>query len=260
MQKEKEREIMETAMLAGEILLENGAEIFRVEDTVKRICTHYGMHSGSTFVLTNGIFVTSGNAVEETFARVRQLPVRGANLDKVAAVNQLSREIVEGRYTVGEARDMLEEIKKRPGKSKKMLLFAAGMSAACFCHMFGGNLTDSAAAFLAGVLVYLFILLVGDPWLSKIVTYVAGGAIVTLTCAFLSGLYAGSHMNEMIIGAMMPLVPGLAFTNGIRDLANGDYLSGSVRLLDAMLVFLCIAVGAGLAIDLFNRMTGGALL
>ena len=50
----------------------------------------------------------------------------------------------------------------------------------------------------------------------------------------------------------MPLVPGVAFTNAIRDIANGDYLSGAVRMLDAMLVFVCIAVGAGMSMALLH--------
>ncbi len=43
----------------------------------------------------------------------------------------------------------------------------------------------------------------------------------------------------------MPLVPGVPFTNAIRDIADGDYISGSVRMLDALLIFFCIAIGVG---------------
>ena len=64
----------------------------------------------------------------------------------------------------------------------------------------------------------------------------------------------------MIIGAIIPLVPGIAFTNGIRDIADGDYIAGSVRMLDAILVFLCIAVGVGAVITVYHRLTGGMLL
>ena len=38
-----ERLVLETAMDAGHILLENGAEIFRVEETMDRICRYFGV-------------------------------------------------------------------------------------------------------------------------------------------------------------------------------------------------------------------------
>ena len=64
----------------------------------------------------------------------------------------------------------------------------------------------------------------------------------------------------MIIGAIMPLIPGIPFTNGVRDLADGDYISGSVRLLDAILTFICIATGVGVVISFYHHMTGDGLL
>ena len=71
------QEIMEIAMRAGHILLENGAEISRVEETIDRICRHYGIQSANSFVLSNGIFSTMGNQREEFFARVQHIPVSG---------------------------------------------------------------------------------------------------------------------------------------------------------------------------------------
>ena len=90
-----EDEVMELAMQAGELLLENGAEIFRVEETMDRICRHYGVESASQFILMNYILATAGEGHGHMFAKVRHIPVNGSHLDKVAAVNQLSREIAD---------------------------------------------------------------------------------------------------------------------------------------------------------------------
>ena len=103
MKEQNDKEVVELALLAGHILLENGAEIFRVEETMERICAHFGVESASEFVLSNGIFVTVGNERENVFAKVQHIPVSGTHLDKVAAVNQLSREISRDVYTVPEA-------------------------------------------------------------------------------------------------------------------------------------------------------------
>ena len=104
------REVLDAAMEAGHILLENGAEIFRVEETIHRISKAFGVESLDTFVLTNGIFMTAGNENEKKFSRVHYIPVKGAQLHRVAAVNQLSREIEEGKYTIEEVKQKLEEI------------------------------------------------------------------------------------------------------------------------------------------------------
>ena len=56
------------------------------------------------------------------------------------------------------------------------------------------------------------------------------------------------------------MVPGIAFTNGIRDIADGDYIAGSVRILDAILVFFSAALGMGVLIALWNYLGGGVRL
>ena len=91
---EDDRQVLEVAMEAGHILLENGAEIARVEETMQRISRAFGVESGSFFVLSNGIFTTGGRKDGPSggqFAHVQHIPVHGARLDKVVAVNQLSR-------------------------------------------------------------------------------------------------------------------------------------------------------------------------
>lgn len=256
----QQKEILEAAMEAGHILLENGAEIFRVEETIDRICHYYGVESESSFILSNGIFTTAGNDREQYFAKVRHIPVSSAHLNRVAAVNQLSREITEGKYTIEEVRIHLEEIRVMPGKRNSTQILASGIGSACFCFLFGGSLADSLVALASGVLLYMYVLYIGAPHLSKIVSNIGGGALVTVICSILFSLGAGDHLNFMIIGSIMPLIPGVAFTNAIRDIADGDYISGSVRMLDALLVFFCIAIGVGMVFSLLKQMTGGAML
>lgn len=257
---EEEREVMEAAMEAGHILLENGAEIFRVEETINRICRHYGITSSNAFILSNGIFATSGSTVEESFAKVQHIPVSGSHLNRVAAVNQLSREIEENRYTIKEVRQRLEQIRTMPGKSRHMLILSSGVGSGAFCYLYGGSLIDCVAAFLAGLILYVFVLFVSTPYLSKMVSGIAGGTVATTICMILYHLGIGEHLNQMVIGSIIPLVPGVAFTNAIRDIADENYIAGSVRMLDAMLVFFGIAMGVGLVFTIYQRFMGGAIL
>lgn len=95
MNAESTREALDVASLAGDILLASGAEIFRVEETIDRIARAYGVNSSDAFVLSSGIFLTAESGKKQEFARVRHIPLSAARLDKVTAVNQLSREIEE---------------------------------------------------------------------------------------------------------------------------------------------------------------------
>ena len=69
-------------------------------------------------------------------------------------------------------------------------------------------------------------------------------------CVVLNRIGVSEHLDLAITGAIIPMIPGVAFTNGIRDIVDGDYLSGCVRLLDAILVFCSIAIGVGLGLKL----------
>lgn len=260
MGKQSDEEVLDLALMAGHILLENGAEIYRVEETIDRICGYYGVNSENAFVLSNGIFLTAGSARESFFAKVQHIPVSGTHLNKVAAVNQLSREIVEGRHTIQDAYRILEEIRTMPGKKWWMQTLASGVGSAAFCIFFGGTFGDSLAAFAAGICLYLYVLWLSVPHLSKIVGNIGGGALVTVVCCLLYLMGVGENLNFMMIGTIMPLVPGVAFTNSIRDVADGDYISGSVRMLDALLVFFCIAIGVGIGFSLISLVPGSGTL
>ena len=257
---QEEHRVLELAMDAGALLLQNGAEIFRVEETMQRICRHYGVNSGDFFVLSNGLFVTGCHGTPEPFARVEHLRIRGVQLDKVVAVNQLSREISDGRYTVEEAEQKLAEIRALPPKRAVFQYLASAVGAGCFCRLFGGGALDMLAAFLAGLLLHVYVLRISAPHLSKIVGSIFGGALVTAICIVCHSFGLGANLSAMIAGAIIPLVPGIAFTNGIRDIGDGNYIAGTVRLLDAILVFLCIAIGVGVVFTVYHRIMGGVLL
>ena len=260
MGRQSDEEVLDLALMAGHILLENGAEIYRVEETIDRICGYYGVNSENAFVLSNGIFLTAGSTRESFFAKVQHIPVSGTHLNKVAAVNQLSREIVEGKHTIQDAYRILEEIRTMPGKKRWMQTLASGVGSAAFCIFFGGTFGDSLAAFAAGICLYLYVLWLSVPHLSKIVGNIGGGALVTVVCCLLYLMGVGENLNFMMIGTIMPLVPGVAFTNSIRDVADGDYISGSVRMLDALLVFFCIAIGVGIGFSLISLVLGSGTL
>ncbi|MCC8152612.1 MAG: threonine/serine exporter family protein [Lachnospiraceae bacterium] len=257
-------DVLLVAMDAGHILLENGAEIFRVEETMLRIGRHFGVQNEDVFVLSNGIFTTGGSQEQghkKSFARVQHIPMHTTSLDKVVAINQLSRDVEAGKYTLKETKEKLQEIREMTGKAHWKQILASGIGVGCFCLLIGGDLADAAAAILAGLLIYLFILKVSIPVfrLSRITENICGGALATLLCLLCYRIGLGHNLGAMVVGSIIPLVPGVAFTNSIRDIADRNYISGIVRMVDAILVFVCIAIGVGVVFMLCQQFGGGGV-
>ena len=162
-----QQEILLLAMKAGQIQLENGAEIFRVEDTIMHICRAYGLHSVHIFVLSNGIFLSCGDETEPLFAKVLQVPVNNTNLRRVAEVNQLSRRIEEEGLSPEHVRRELTRIEEHPGFPAALQIAVAGLAGACFGVMFGGSPWDFLCSIVVGSLYQAYAVYLGI-WLVQI--------------------------------------------------------------------------------------------
>lgn len=256
-----DKRVLDVAMGAGRILLQCGAEIFRVEETIKRISEHYGVTDHSTFVLSSGIFLTGESQMGQMYAKVKHIPLNATQLSKVDAVNRLSRDIEKG-LPLEAAEERLCFIEQMPGKKARTLILASGMGAGCFCFVMGGSLLDCLAAFLSGCILGMFqeLLTRRKEETSKLVKNLLGAFLAT-GCAllfYICGL--GDDYKMITIGAIMPMLPGVSFVTSIRDLADGDYIAGAVRLMDTLLVTGGIAMGVGLFYWLISRLVGGFVL
>ena len=145
---EQRRRIMDFIMAAGETLLENGAEVFRVEQTMEIMARSFHLREFHVYVLTNGIFASAGTA---EIAEVRNVPVRTTHLGRVVAVNALSREIAAGGVTLDEAEHRLAEARRIPFPKGKTQLLAGMSGTACFALIFGGTIRSALAAAAAAI-------------------------------------------------------------------------------------------------------------
>ena len=254
--------VLDLALKAGRISLSHGAEIFRVEETIEYICRHFGIEEMDAFVLSNGIFLTAYSGGREVYARVKHVPSAGTHLGIVEAVNDLSREITAGRVTIDEALVRLEEIDKIPAKSSLSQIIAAGIGSAAFCLLMRNNVYDAFFTIFIAGLLQAGLVLAGKINISKIITNILGGIFITVCALAVTNISWPFDVNldNIIIGCIMPLIPGVLFVNAIRDVASNDFISGIVKLVDAMLVFVYIAVGVGCALLAYNDLVGGVVL
>ena len=138
---------------------------------------------------------------------MRHIPLSAARLDKVTAVNQLSREIEEGLHMPKEAKAWLLDIQRMPDKPRWHQVLASGVGSACFCFLFGGDVVDSMVAFLSGFVLYFYLLYLLRGRMSKIATNISGGALVTLIAVFLYQAGIGHHLDKVIIGSIIRWCP-----------------------------------------------------
>lgn len=239
------RRVLDLVAMMGEELLRNGAEIARVQDTMKIVGKAFGKEDVDVYAVSNGIFVTMHHDDQTRCTQVKYVPLTAPNLGRVAQINQLSREIYEGRYTLDEATEQMKKISGAPGTSLKWLMGACAVGGGCFCYLFGGSVLDSLATAPVGILLCLFQYVMGRAKISKVMQTIFGSALVTLCGIILAGLFAWLNVDSIIIGGLVILVPGVPLTTSIRDFFNGDYLSGMIRLIDALLVAVCMAIGVG---------------
>lgn len=256
------KKVVDLAVEAGRILLKNGAEIFRVEETMDRICKRFHVDYVDTFTMSHAIFITAEKSADEAYTKVTQVPLSGAHLGIVAEVNDLSREISAGNVGIDGAWERLREIEKIPPKKGRYRILGAGVGSGTLGYLLGASPMESVVAFFIGCILYFWVLFAERHSISKIIVNIIGGVIITslaLIAVWIPFLH-GIQIDGMIVGAIMPLVPGIPFTNAIRDIADSDYLSGTVRMIDALLVFVYIAIGVGTTLRIYSTLFGGVVL
>lgn len=239
------KKALDLAAEAGRILLENGAEIRRVSETMDRIASSLGVDKKNFIVLGNGI-IASG----QDYAEVKDVPMKGTRLDCIAAVNQLSRDCAAGKVSLEELEKRLTEIKQSKRKPWWELLPMTVVGLFLFSFLFGGTVYDAAATFVSGLFLVLFVVF-ASRFFPRMIGNLLGGFIGGIFCLLLFHISPVKlHLANIFIGTIIVLVPGVSFTNGMMDLGNEDYLSGTTRVLDAFFAIVCIAIGIALSLSL----------
>lgn len=246
---------LDTATLAGKLMLQNGAEIYRVEDTIQRMLTVSGLRTAEAYVTSTGIMVTLDDPKMDSLTVIKRISSRGTDLNIVSIVNDISRKFCSGKMTLKEAFHELKHLDANQYTDFQKDLGIIGVSL-FFALVFGGSWRDAAAAGIDGVLIVLVLHL--SRWFSlNAFMETAFCSVVLAAGAVMMGWQNLQPINvdTVIIAAIMPIVPGAAFTIAIRDTLQGDYVAGGAKALEAVIKVAAIVVGAGLGMI----MTGGII-
>lgn len=240
-------EIMNVCLLAGKIILESGAETNRVEDTMVRIAAGFGRLESHSFSMPTAIIFSLDG--EDSASRLVRISKRSTDLHKVELVNTISRAITNQEITLHEAYAELQALDKANLTYPIWVqIFAAFMTSGSFTIMFDGQWHDFLWACVAGGLGFACLV-----WLDKFleVKFFAefiASLVIGFLAFFMVNIGIGYELDKIVIGAVMPLVPGLLITNAARDLISGHLMSALAKAADAGLTAL--AIGAGVAVAL----------
>ncbi len=250
----EKKKIMRVALFAGELTLRYGGETYRVEETIERMCRARGLMHVSPFAVPTGIFLSDDRL--DGFSFIKRIKSRSIDLKRITELNDLVRKYCGGKYTEDEMLVALKKIATDSSYRRWHVVVGAGVSAAFFALLAGGNGRSFAVSLAMGMLITFLRQTMIRKTLTTMMADGVSGFLVAIFAVFAQRLGLMNDLAPVIIGNMMPLVPGVAFTNGLRDLIHGDLVSGIARVVEAILIAFSIALGVGIALQLF---VGGGL-
>ncbi len=248
------QKLLNAALDLGHLLLENGAEIYRVEDSIQHVLYAYGAKHVDVFAVTNNITATITLANDVSYTRLRRVYSRTTNFQVVEALNDLSRYVCANRPPAEEFERRIKEIRRIPRYSEPVMTAGfAGVSFG-FALLFGGTLPDALVALFAGAVVRVIVWLLERLHTNSFFINSFASFMVTLIAIYAVRYGIAQNSDMIIIGTLMTLVPGVAITNAMRDVIAGDLMAGTMKAVEALLVALALAIGTGIVLILTGGM------
>lgn len=243
-------DVIDIATQAGELILENGGETYRAEETTVRVAQALGAKNISAFATPTVVIVSETDSERHSYTAMRRITNRTVNLRKIAQVNSLSRHLANRNKSSNpqQIERLLDRIKNSSGHSHKTIILAAGFSAFFFAMMFGAMLHEAVIAFVIGFLLRIIMIGIERFHVNNFILSVIYGAIISVFCELVFALGFVTNSVVVLTAVLMQVVPGLATVNAIMDLISGDLMSGTARLVDAFMVAAGLSTGAAFGV------------
>ncbi|KRM55163.1 threonine/serine exporter family protein [Lacticaseibacillus sharpeae] len=251
-----EKQVIALCGQVGKIMLENGAETSRVENTAEYIGKAAGVPVSCHATMT-AVFVDANSGTHTHLVKVR---TKNFNLRKVDDINSMSREFTAGHIDFATLCSSVARIEnEHKDFTLPQKIFGAGLVSVAPMLLFKATWADLAWAFFVGIAGYLASMWADNHTSTPYFASGVGGLTIGALAMLLQVLGWGTSADNIIISALMPLVPGVAITNSLRELIGKETISGAVRAIDAVLVAGAIGGGVVVGGTLIRLLTGGAL-
>lgn len=234
-----------------------GAETFRVEESISRVLKAYDIDA-EVFVIPNCMHISIEPVPGRPLTRMRRIGSHGNDLDAVEKFSGLSRRICAEHPAPEIAAKWLDETRQQR-RHYSLPVYLAGnfLGGFGFAFLFGGGLKDALCAGVCGILVGLINKFMDRVGANQFFRIIAAAFLMALPAYGLGSAGIVPNPDAAVIGALMILVPGLLFTNAMRDIIYGDTNSGINRVVQVLLTALAIALGTAAAWNVSTQLFGG---
>ena len=256
MQKMQNIDELETVLYAGNLLLSSGAEIYRAEETMYRIADAMQIKDMDAYVTNRGIFASGNVPGKGIESRIMSVPDKELNIDKIEAVNELSREFCSNRMDLSYLKASLQNIANMGEQNVGEKILSYFFGAGCFSYAIGTSFRDSLCAAIIGSLVGFYMIWSKYRIKSRVLITIIASVLTALLSNLFVAIGLGSQLSFIIIGAMMDLVPGVAFVNSVREFSQNNFATGQTLLTSALLT--CVSMASGVA--LVEQLVSGTIM
>ena len=231
-------------------LMESGAEIYRVEDSITRLMRAYGAENAQVFAIPNTLIVSVTPPDGHPITRLCRIPAHGIDLDHMELCNDLCRALCRETPTLEQAHDRLRQLlARRPRFSTAAILAGHGLVGAFFTPFFGGSLRDALFGGLCGLSIGLTTRFLNKlPGNNAFFRTLLSSALAAILALLFVRFGLAQHADAITIGSLMLLVPGVALTTAMREIVAGDIVSGMTHVTESILTATTIALGTGAAL------------
>lgn len=247
-------QLLSCALDIGEQMIISGAEINRAEATVRLICTAYGCRRAEVFIITSSIVTTVEGANGQFASQSRRIMGNRTDLTKLDQLNALSREICANTPEYVYVQSRVQAICSSKPFPFWVEVMASALIAAAFTLFFGGAAADSGWACFLGAGLRCITWLAQKAGLNQFFSNILSSFLLSVAAIVMVQVGLIQDVHTVLIGNIMLLIPGIGFTNAMRDMLSGDITSGMLRLLDAVLIAAAIAAGYVLAVQLMGGL------
>lgn len=238
----------------GYRLAMSGAETYRIEESINRILKAYGIEA-EAFAIPNCMIVSIETSDGKPMTRMRRIGQHGNDLDAVERYSNLSRRICSEKPDPEEAHNWLSQtIADMRSYSFPAVMLANFLAAWGFAIFFSCSLADSLIAGVCGIVIGLVSHFMDKLKANHFFRIILAAFFMSLVVYGLNCAKIADNADGIVISALMLLVPGLLFTNALRDIIYGDTNSGVNRIVQVFLIAIAIALGTGAAWTLISSV------
>ena len=214
------KQILKVILDIGEQMINSGAEILRVEDSMYRLCRSYGFIRVNCWVISSNIQATVETPDGDIFTQIRHVPGGEMNFDRLDYLNALSRKVCRDTPDAPELRRRLDEVLARPMQPKWVHYLAGVLGGTGFAVFFNCDVMDSIVAVIASLMIVALGDALGKIETNPLIFNAIISFIVEVFILMSVRLGLGDHSANITVGVVMLMISGIGFTNGIINISK----------------------------------------